>query len=351
MAEWEGASVLVIRLSSLGDIARLLPSLRALGTSQAGRVDLTVEDRFEPLMRLFPVVERVVPYPRRAAGNPVREPSRWLSAYAGYLHALRSARYDLALDVHGILRSALVGQLSGAYHTAGFGPRYGKENSHLLYETAVFPGPSPNLSRYERYAGTLAALGFPRPSAGFMTPEIPVEARKDVDDFLGASGLSGRPYLFAFLGTSRAQADKRWPAFRFLELARLVWNEMGMETVLGWGPDEADLVQTLDREPHLKVIPDWGLDRLLEVVRRARAFVGADTGTMHLAALMGVPTLALLGPTDPLVNRPFGERCRILHRPGVDRACSGEGCPHERCMAAIGSEDALKELVQLLEAT
>ncbi len=351
MADWEGSSILVIRLSSLGDVARLLPCLGALGTSQARCVDLTVEDRFEPLMRLFPVVRKVVPYPRRAAGSPVREPSRWLSAYSGYLRALRSARYDLALDMHGILRSALVGQLSGASHTAGFGPRYGREYSHLLYETAVLPGPSPHLSRYERYAGTLAALGFPKPSADFLTPGIPAEARDDVASYLGASGLSGRPYLFAFLGTSRAQADKRWPAFRFLELARMVWNELGMETLLGWGPDETDLVRSLVREPHLKVIPGWGLDRLLEVVRRARAFVGADTGTMHLAALMGVPTLALLGPTDPLVNRPFGDRCRILYRPGVDRACSGEGCPHDRCMAAIGPEAALKGLVELLEAT
>lgn len=351
MAEWEGASILVIRLSSLGDIARLLPALVALKSSGAARVDLTVEDRFEPLMRLFPIPDRVVPYPRRGAGRPLSAPVRWTKSYTGYLGALRSARYDLALDMHGILRSAIVGQLSGAAHTAGFGPRYGKENSHLLYETAVFPGPSPNLSRYERYAGTLAALGFPRPAAAYLSPDIPAEARRDVEGFLEGCGLSSRPYLFAFLGTSRAQAAKRWPAFRFKEAARIAWQELGLETVVGWGPEESDLIPSFVAEPHVRVIPDWGLDRLTEVIRRARAFLGADTGAMHLAALMGVPTLALLGPTDPLVNRPFGDRFRVLHRQGIDRPCKGTGCPHERCMAAIAPDAVMERLSALLEDT
>jgi ADP-heptose:LPS heptosyltransferase len=351
MAEWEGSSILVIRLSSLGDIARLLPSLRALKNSSAERVDLTIEDRFEPLLRLFPIPDHVIAYPRRKAGSPLRRPVPWVSAYARYVRSLRSARYDLALDMHGILRSAVVGQLSGATHTAGFGPRYGKENSHLLYETAVFPGPTPVLSRYDRYAGTLAALGFPAPAMDYLAPEVPPEARRDVEDFLDGSGLQSSPYLFAFLGASKAQKEKRWPAFRFIETARRVWDELGLETVIGWGPEESDLVRSLDGEPHVRFIPDWGIDRLLEVIRRARAFVGADTGAMHLAALMGVPTLALLGPTDPLINRPFGSRSRILHRPGIDRPCEGADCLHDRCMAAIEPTMVVRQLSELLEET
>ncbi len=259
MAEWEGSSILVIRLSSLGDIARLLPSLRALKTSSAERVDLTVEDRFEPLMRLFPIPDHVVAYPRRKAGNPLRRPVPWVSAYAQYLHRCVLRGTTLRWTCTAFSDPPSLDSLAAPRIRPGFGPRYGKENSHLLYEKAVFPGPTPVLSRYDRYAGTLAALGFPG-----TRRRLP-GARSPTGGPAGRGGLPGwlRPAIPAPIcslssATSTAQAEKRWPAFRFVETAHLVWDELGLETVIGWGPEESDLVRRLGRQPHVRFIPDWG---------------------------------------------------------------------------------------------
>ncbi len=349
MAIWDGASILVIRLSSLGDVVRLLPSLQAIEASTVSRVDLTVEDRFAPLLDLFPVTHGVVAYPRKRPGTPWRHPLAWSSAMAGYREALRSARYDLALDVHGILRSALVARMSGARTTAGFAKGFGKEGSHLLYGRTVVPGPSPHISRYERYAGTLRALGFPEATGEYLVPRVPGQAVKDVGAFLSGVHLAGLPYLFAFLGTSRAQARKRWPIGRFLELAECARERFGLRTVLGWGPEEAELVRALPAREGIVAIPDWDLPRLVEVIRRSSAFAGADTGAMHLAALMGIPTVAVLGPTDPVLNRPFGAKARVVHREGIRRACPGRGCDHRECMARIGTEPVLSALSEILE--
>lgn len=346
MGSREWSRVLVVRLSSMGDVARMLPSLAALKAS--GReVHVTVEDRFAGLLDLFPIADRVIPYPRRGPGSPARHPVAWSLAFARYVRALRAARYDLALDLHGILRSAVVARLSGASATAGYGHGFGREGSRFLYDLPVRPGPDPHISRYERYAGTLEALGFPAPAPGFLTPALPPEAAEDVRAFLARRGLSGGGYLFAFMGTSRAQAHKRWPLQRFLELARLARQRLGVPTVLGWGPEEAELVRTVPEEAHLHVSPDWKLPALLGAVAGASVFAGADTGATHLAALVGVPTVAILGATDPVLNRPFGDRHRIVYRLGITRACAGSSCEHSACMGAIPAGEVLGAVLDL----
>jgi ADP-heptose:LPS heptosyltransferase len=347
MRDHKGSSVLAIRLSSMGDIVRLLPALVVL-QREAGRVDLTVEDRFLPLVDLFPVVSAIVAYPRRRPGPPARHPVRWGRAMAEYVRTLRRGKYDLALDLHGILRSALVGRLSGARAVAGYAKGFGREHSHLLYDCTLQPGTEPRISRYDRYAGALRALGFSEPSTDYLEPSVPEAAQREVDGFLLGRGLAAGGFLFAFLGTSRAQGHKRWPPFRYLELAREVRERLGMRTLLGWGPEEADLVGSLSPQEGLDVIPDWSLDRLVGVIRRARAFVGADTGAMHLSALLGVPTVAVLGPTDPVVNRPFGGRHRVVFRTGIRRACGGVACSHRECMGGIPAVEVMEALEALV---
>jgi heptosyltransferase I len=342
--------ILVIRLSSLGDVARMLPALRALKGDGRRTVDVTVEDRFAGLLKMFPAADAVVPYPRRSPGPPFRHPLAWSRALSGYISRLREGRYDLALDLHGILRSAVVARLAGARETAGYARGFGREGSHLLYGRALVPGATPKISRYERYAGALGALGFERPGAEFLRPAIGEGAQAEVSAFLEGAGLAGRPYLFAFLGTSRAQAFKRWPAVRFLELARLLWRGDGLPTLLGWGPDEQEEVLAVGRAEGLHVPPSWRLDSVVEAMARSSVFVGADTGTMHIAALMGVPTVALMGPTDPVLNRPFGDRHRIVFQKGVERACAGASCDHAACMGALQAETVRGAVRELLAA-
>jgi heptosyltransferase-1 len=347
MAPEGWSRILVIRLSSLGDVARMLPALASL--KSGGRiVDVTVEDRFAGLFGLFPIPDRVIPYPRKSAGSLLRHPLAWSRAFASYAGSMREGRYDLALDLHGILRSALLARLSGAKETAGYGRGFGKEGSHLFYDHAVLPGPLPRISRYERYAGTLEALGFPRPGPDYLRFEAPAEAEEEVRSFLVREGLAEGRYVLAFIGTSRAQAFKRWPTARFLELARMLWERKGLPTVLGWGPDEEEEINSLGQAEGLHVAPDWRLAPLVYAISRAKAFIGADTGAMHLSALVGVPTLALMGPTDPVVNRPFGDRYRLIFREGVTRPCAGPSCTHEACMGALSAEKAFKALEELL---
>ena len=341
--------VLVIRLSSLGDVARLLPSLRALNSVPGLEADLTTEDRFSPLLSIFPYARDVIAYPRRGAGSPFRSPLTWGRSMKSYFAALRGKHYDLALDLHGILRSALVAHLSGARECAGYARGFGKEGSHLFYGRKLMPADSPFISRYERYAGAIEAIGAPSPSGDYLEPMLPEAALSRVQRLLGGWNLAAGKYAVAFIGTSRAQRRKRWPFGHFLACAEALFCETGIVTVISWGPEEAGLIGDIPSRPALRVPPLLSLPETLALIKGCRLFIGADTGFTHLSALMGTPTAAIMGPTDPTLNRPFGNRFRIIFKPGIRRECRGEGCAHDDCMAKIEPAEVLSAALGLLE--
>lgn len=343
--------ILVIRLSSLGDVARLLPSLAALKAApEVDEVSLTVEDRFAGLLDLFPVADRVITYPRKGAPPPLRRPLAWRKAMKSYFGRLKQGRYDLALDLHGILRSALVARFSGAETTAGYARGFGKEGSHLLYRQQLRPAEKTHISRYERYAGALACLGVENGQGGYLSPKIPAGSAREVSGFLKDRHLERGEFIFAFIGTSRAQQVKRWPLDSFVALAEHTYRVAGLPTVVGWGPEEEKTVKAVPPKPFLHVPPLLELASLVDMIQRARIFVGADTGSSHLAALMGVPTVMILGPTDPVINRPFGERARIVHKPGIHSLCRGARCNHRHCMGAISEEEVFDVMQEVMEA-
>ena len=177
-----------------------------------------------------------------------------------------------------------------------------------------------------------------------LSPHIPGETVRVRDEFLRRSGLAPGKYALLFVGTSRAQSHKRWPVDRFVQLAGVLWEAYRLPTLLGWGPEEADTVRSLPHLPYLRPLPETDLAGLVSFIAAARAFAGADTGSTHLAALMGVPAVGILGPTDPVKNALFGSRNRVVWKEGIRRACSGPGCSHEDCMAAISAEEVAEAL-------
>lgn len=347
----EGKRLLLIRLSSLGDIARLLPCLYALQEAPGVEcADLTVEDRFASLLGYYPIKGCVIPYPRRSGGHPLREPLRFAEAMGDYFGTLREGRYDLAIDLHGIFRSAVVALASGAGQTAGYAKGFGKEGSHLLYSRQLAPGLHPRISRFARYAGALRAMGFPEPSGQFIRPCISEAELSEAHAGTGGALPADAPYAFFFLGTSKAQAHKRWPAAHFVALADSLFEQRGIVSVFGWGPEEAEVVEALSPAPHRILPPLLSLGATLALATRARLFVGADTGFTHLAALAGVPTVAVLGPTDPVLNAPFGSRSQVVRREGIVRGCDGAGCRHGDCMGAVTPQEVIAAAIPLMEA-
>src|SRR5262249_8383925 len=180
--------------------------------------------------------------------------------------------------------------------------------------TRVALPPEP-VHRVRRNLALLAAIGIEAAAGDEAPTPLPIAAedRRAADEALHASGASGGPFVFLYPGSSARQSYKRYPAERLGEVARRL-IEGGVEVVVAPGRGEEPIVAAMRAAagPGLHVLPPTSLMAMAEVIRRARLFVGGDTGPMHIAAAQGIPVVALFGPTDPALNAPMGDGHVIL---------------------------------------
>jgi ADP-heptose:LPS heptosyltransferase len=343
--------ILLVRLSAIGDVIHALFGLAALRAAQpAAHIGFLVEDRAASIVEGHPDLDRVHVYPRRRwQSGLLRDPLHTAQDATRFLADLRSARYDVAVDLQGNLKSGLLATLSGAPRRIGLSSRHAKEMSHLLHTERV-EVPAGPLHRVDRALRLLSPLGVSGPAG---SPRIAVrdDDRAEISGWLRAEGLVDGTFALLHPGTSGFGKHKRWEASRFGALAATLRRTRGLSSVVTWGPGEeglADLVVAASggaarRGPRTK-----RLTALAGLMERAALFVAADTGALHLAALLGVPVAGLFGPKDPRIYGPRGARVRVVHK-GVDCSpCPKRSCADPVCMTSITVEDVLMAVDALL---
>jgi heptosyltransferase I len=331
--------ILLIRLSAVGDVINTLPALSLLRTAMPqAHLAFLVEDRARELLIGHPLLDAVYVFPRRQWRELLRSPDprawrRLRSEASGYARELREARFDVTLDFQGNLKGALHARLSGAHRRIGFARGHNREMSHWFATELVEP-PADRPHRVDKFVSLLRPLGIDGADAErrFVLPPAP-GARERIDAFLAESGLGRRPLVAMHPGTSARGSGKRWPVERFGALAARLASEA--DTIVTRGPGEERLADEVvaaagRRDAVHKGPAGLSLLELAELLRIATAFVSADTGPMHLAAACGTGCVALFGPKDPAIYRPYGAGHRVLYEP--DR----EGSPG---MLRIGVEE------------
>jgi lipopolysaccharide heptosyltransferase I len=323
--------LLIVRLGALGDVLRTLPALHLLHKSFPGlHIAWMVEDLSRPLLEGHPEIDEVIRLPlpelRAAAGRPLAL-GRGLAELA---RDLRRRRFTVAADFQGTLKSGLLAWLSGAPRRVGFAPGHCREMSFLLTNRWARPR-SRHLNRVAKNLVLAQALGAHDDEVTFVLPESAEEARQ-AEGLLRSAGAERSPVVLLSPGTSHRQRHKRWPEESFALLAVLMATELGATPLVVWGPGEEDAAGAIVAASGGKALlaPPTGLRLLAAILRRAAAFVGADTGPMHLAWAVGCPVTALFGPTDPRLNAPLGEGHVVLTGAGSTAAISPE-----RVLAAV----------------
>ncbi len=335
---------LLVRLSALGDVVHALPALVALRRAEPhARIDWAVEDRFRDLVAPRAEVDRAVVLPRRALSRARGHPGARLALLRAFLARLRERTYDVAIDLQGNLKSGVVVRAARARRRVGFTRPTAREGNALLTDERFDP-PAGAPHRVERALGLVAAaLDRPLPWADPGLPVRPGAARRAEAAF-AAAGLAGKRVVLLLPGTSAFGRFKRWPPDRFSDLARRLVAGGRAVGVLA-PPGEGPLARHVARgaEGAVPVLPAPDLATLGELLRRGALVVGADTGPLHLAALAGVPTLALFGPKDAAVYAPYGRRAdgtagvlETLSRSDVAcRPCRLRACAAPVCMTGL----------------
>ena len=330
--------VLLVRLSSIGDVVHTLPALAAL-TRAGHEAGWIVEPAARPLLEGLPLLERGVvatPAARRVTLGSVRV----------VRSALRASSFDLALDFQGLWKSAMWARLSGAHRVLGFERAARREPSSALLMSERAPLPAGARHVIDKNLALLRPLGIDALGLReFPLPDLRSEERR-VEDELRALGVD----RFLILNPGGGWASKLWPAEAFGELARRLGAD-GLRALVTWGPGEEDLADRVAAASggHARKGFATTLREYVALARRALLVVGADTGPVHLACAVETPVVALFGPTDPRRNGPFLDEDRVVRKVPLCAPCYRRECvTHSRIMASLSVDEVARAVRERL---
>ena len=331
--------ILIIRLSSMGDIILTTPALAALKAHYPrAQLDFVVKERYAELLQ----------------GNPHIHRLFLLSQTDGLLslgRRLRRQGYQIVLDLHANLRSRMLSALLPSPKKL----RYGKL---ALRRRAMVRGrhrsaESPHV--VDLYLKCLQPLGIdePRGRPGLYLSDDDREFR---EKFYGQHRLGDSGPLVGFHPGAR-WPGKRWPADMFCSLGRLLKKRQGTGVLVFGGPGEEDLAGQVAEgiQPSTPVAANLSLRQLMALISGCALFVTNDSGPMHMATALGVPVVAIFGPTQPMLGFwPLGDEDVVLTAGLPCSPCSLHGerkCPRGswECLQRVKVEDVLGAALGILD--
>ena len=336
--------VLLVKMSSLGDVVHALPAVTD-AAAHGARFHWLVEEAFADIPARHPGVDRVLPiawrrWRRSLTAN--REP------LGRFLRELRAERYDLILDAQGLIKSAAVSRIARASVRAGFSFTAARERVAALAYGKRLPI-ARNQHAVDRLRALFAAgIGYPLPAT-------------DADFGLAGAGPD-RPQRCLLLHGTTWQS-KHWPLTMWQALAAEL-AQAGWQVEVPWGSEEeqARARAIADAAPAARVLESLTLGRLADRMAGAGLVVGVDSGLSHLAGALGVPTVVLYGSTSTRRTGVRGERVSSLSSslpcaPCLNRQCRYRGQPvtwrgepvSPPCYAALPPERVREEAEMLLE--
>lgn len=321
--------ILVVKLSSLGDILHMFPAVSDLRRHfPAAEIHWLVEPAFAEVVAWHSAINKVITVPLRAHKKSWWKIPALLSKLRRQLHA---ENYDIVLDAQGLLKSALLSRLAGV-GVFGFAADTAREPlAARLYKKSVQVQKGVHVIEKNRQ---LVAKIF---SADITSSLIESTLDFGLDKFrheslqsnfsVALTVMTNEPYIVLLHGTT--WNSKYWPESAWLELIRIL-SERGVRCLLPWGNEEerlrANRLQTAGGE-HAQVLPKLSLTELMNVLLRARGFVSVESGIGHLAAALDVPGVMLHGPTSPNYSGILGKCCLHITSGVACSPCFKRDCP------------------------
>jgi lipopolysaccharide heptosyltransferase II len=317
--------ILVVRLGAIGDVVNALVFATALKEHRpALEIGWVVHELAEPLVAGHPSIDRTHVWKRGTGPAGLR----------ALVAELRARRYELAVDLQRIAKSALVARLSGAARVLGFDRARCKEASWILTHEHIAPG-DPGAHMVEQYLEVARHLGVDAPPRRLLPRDD--EAARWADALIAELGAA--PVQVSLGATKPAN---RWEPERFGELAAELAREHDFPVCLTGGPADREAAARALRAargaPRVRsLVGETSLRQLCALSARARLFVGCDSGPMHVAAAQGTPVVALFGPADPRRTGPYGPGHRVVRAPPPCAPCNRRTCnqPRHACMEDI----------------
>jgi len=318
--------ILVIKPSSLGDIVHSLPFLNVLRDSfPKAEIHWIIARGLEGLLEGHPMINKLWIINKddwkriKGAGATIKE-------LRSLFKSLKAERYDIVIDLQGLLRSGILAKATGAPVRIGF--KEAREGSRIFYTHTVKAGK--DVHAVDRYLEMAKFLGCDTSEVKFP---FPLSFTSQLSPF-----SFQLPDKYAVIVPGARWETKRWHPERFGELASM----LSIRSVIVGGESDIDIAGIVVKNSGsnaVSIVGKTNLKELIEIMRNARFVVTNDSGPMHIAAALNVPVFAIFGPTNPLRTGPYG-KSHVIIRKGLECSpCYRKKCKGIKCMEMTGAKE------------
>ena len=337
-------SILVIKPSALGDVVQSLPLLPALRKRfPAARISWVINSDLANLLEHHPLIDELITYERHGS----------LRAWLGLLGRLRQCRFDLVLDLQGLLRTGLMTAATGA--SLKIGIEAAREGSWLSCHQLV-PGTRRGEPAHQIYARVTEFIG-----GRYVADQVHVTP--DNDDHAVVDSLLRRAREQKLAVQPGAKwVTKRWPVERFADVTVRAAERFGLTPVVLGSPSERPLCEQLEqlvrqRNSSIRCVNLAGattLRQLAVVLKSCAISITNDSGPMHLAAAVGTPVVSVFLCTDSVRSGPTGDQhelvsTRVSCNGSYRRKCPHFGDRHMACMHELDTERVWSAVLRLMK--
>jgi lipopolysaccharide heptosyltransferase I len=337
--------ILFVKLSAIGDVVQALPCLEAVKKTFPGsEIDWVVEEAASGILEGHPLIDRLLVSRRKSWMLMLRSPSTFMRAIgeiAGFLRKLRERRYDIAIDLQGLLKSGIIIGAARATRKIGFD---GTRELSYLFLNERLPAYDSEKHALERYLDVARYLGAVDPSPACT---LPIERERAViRERTNVLVKDGRRLVV--INPVARWKTKLWDEQKFARLADRLVTERHAVVIFTGSPDDraiTERIRGMMRENAVNWAGETTLRELAALASLADLFITTDTGPMHLAAAAGVRVVALFGPTAPWRTGPYGPGHAVVRKGLACSPCFRRSCDDGvRCMDEITVDDVMEKV-------
>ena len=365
--------ILIIKPSSLGDIIHSLPFLKAIkNTFPDACIEWVISKNLKEILETNPLIDRLIVFDKDS-WKQLKNLPKTLKEIAGLVKTLKANQYDVVVDLQGLLRSGIITFFAPSPVKIGF--KHAREGSSFFYNKKISVNKSVHaVDKYLEVAKAIRqglGVGSDRPAyrtgrldsedQGPGKIEFPLNVDKTAAEnikkllgglsAIGRSASGGKEKEYAVMVPSARWETKKWPAENF---GRLI-SKLQIQCVLAGSSADKDVAQEVTDSSSGSIINLCGktnLKELVALIAGAKVVVSNDSGPMHIAAALGVPVIALFGPTDPVKTGPYGwqgkKNLKVIRTPISCSPCFKKKCKEPLCMKGISVEQVFEGIREYL---
>lgn len=338
--------VLIIKLSSIGDVVHTLPFLEVLRSNYPRlKIDWCVDEEAYPIIEGNPYVNKIIISKRKAWKKKIFYISKWLKIAKearSFLSELRKKEYDIVIDLQGLLKSGIIAGICKGNRKIGLNGA--REYGWLFVNEIV--NVDYNQHAIDRYLQVASYLGCS--SLNWNWNIYISDNDKNIIDTLIVQINKNNLPLIAINPCARWKS-KLWQMEKFSELTKRLIN-IGVKPVfLGNTKDKMIIDKILkDIKGAVNLSGALNLKQLAYFYSRCAAVVTVDTGPMHIAVLGGCKVISIFGPTDPKRTGPYGEGHQIIRANIPCSPCFKRNCKDMICMKEISVDMVMNSVIRVL---